>query len=62
MSGIKRANNGIGPGKIVKGIGNVPLKRDEWAAFKKAQDKYDATAGCITAQALRSYLRWRGIR
>ena len=62
MSGRKRANNGIEPGKVIKGIGNVALTEKEWAAVRKACDKYDATAGWVAQQSLRSWLRWKGIR
>lgn len=62
MVARKRANNGIEPGKRIKGIGNVALTEREWNAVRKAQDKYDATAGWVAAQSLRSWLRWKGIR
>ena len=62
MVARKRANNGIGPGKIVKGVGGVALTNREWNAVRKAQDKYDATAGWVVQQSLKSWLRWKGIR
>ena len=60
--GAKRKNNGIGPGKVVKNICDVPMTKADRARLAKACDKFDATEGWVAEQALHSWLNWKGIR
>lgn len=57
----KRANNGFGPGKVVKSISGVGMTRRLKARLSIACDKYDATEGWVVEQALEAWLNWKQI-
>jgi len=57
--GARRKNSGINPYTRPKGVSAITLTKEEWARVAALQEKYDATAGYLFAQAMR---QWMGRR
>ena len=61
VMGRKRKNNGIEPGKMVKGISKVPFTKSEWAKYQRLQDMVDGTGGYVVSMAIRDLARRKGL-